>query len=90
MKLQKTKNEKIRQLEQEKNILHEKLRGFNQMKEQHQELLQQIEESQSQVRKLKSQKKDMSMTYHKELTAQKTYATMMMKQQNEKHLNTEN
>ena len=53
--------------------------GYNTMKEQHHKFIKQIDDQQVEIRKLRMQKKEMSMTYHKDLSAQKVQATMMLK-----------
>ena len=80
MKLLKVKNEKIIQLEETKADLLDKLKGYGVMKEKYNDFMKQIESQQTEIRKLKLEKKEMSMTYHKELTVQKMQATMMLKQ----------
>lgn len=89
-KLLVSKNEKIQSLEENKALMEEKLKGYTIWKEKYHGIMKQIESQQSEIRKLKNEKKEMSMIYHKELTVQKMQATMFLKQANERHLNLDN
>ena len=48
--------------------MEEKLKGYTIWKEKYHGIMKQIESQQSEIRKLKNEKKEMSMIYHKELT----------------------
>ena len=69
--MQKTKNTKIRDLEEENKFKADKLRGFDDMKRKYEDVLVRLEASEKEVRKLKLQKKDMSKTFNKEIQANK-------------------
>ena len=65
--IQKTKNAKIRELEEENKFKQDQLRGFEDMKRKYEDVLIKLEASEKEVRKLKLQKKDMSKTFNKEI-----------------------
>ena len=67
-KLLVSKNEKIESLEENKTLMEEKLKGYTIWKEKYNGIMKQIESQQNEIRKLKNEKKEMSMVYHKELT----------------------
>ena len=78
-KLLASKNDKINSLEEEKISMQDQLKGYTIWKDKYHKIMKQIESQQNEIRKLKIEKKEMSMTYHKELTVQKMQATMFLK-----------
>lgn len=87
MKQNRTKTDKIKELEHERNVLKEQLRGFEQLRKVQGENLSKIEILQKENRQLKSEKKEMAKSYNKELQAGKMQKVLALKAQNDKYLN---
>ena len=63
-------------MEEERVTLREKAASFDILQKQYHESMTKFEELTKEVRKLRSQKKDMSKSFYKELSAHKVQATM--------------
>ena len=88
--MQRAKNDKIAKLEEQVKDFKQQLKSFDDLKRQNGELIEKLSKVTKEVRELRMQKKEMSKTFHKELSGIKTQQVAAMRHSNEKYLNTAN